>query len=197
MIISIPIIYFGIFFIQNYSLKNSFAKEENTKFDEDTKFIRCNYNILEPEFAFTFGTGDGGRIGFYRPKHFFYQTEQEWDDNDIGGTTIENTTFPELVKMVKKDCSQFQKSKGNYTDETINWSYSSYTPEPVLTPDEQAVKERQDLVENLRLELEWLSEDELKAVEEKYGITKRSMDKDFIEWYEKGLKDGYFQSYAK
>ncbi len=54
----------------------------------------------------------------------------EWESEYTGGTDVENTTFPELVEMVKEDCSQFQKAKGSASDETINWSYSPYIPRP-------------------------------------------------------------------
>ncbi|MDD5305912.1 MAG: hypothetical protein PHU25_01190 [Deltaproteobacteria bacterium] len=162
----------------------------------------CHFGVLTPEYALITEEdilGDGNRDY----ELLYYQIENRlpftsnWQITYTGGTTVYNTTFPELVKMVKADCGQFQKSKGNHDDPTINWSYSPYIPEPELTPEEKAEQERQDLVENLRLELEWLTEKELADVKQKYGISKGSMDRDFIRWYEQGLKDGYFQPYAK
>ena len=131
LIAGLTTIYFTIFLIQNISLVKSYSIENDVELNtEDTKFIRCNYNILKPEFAYTFPFSDKIHVSLLRSEKLFSQTGQEWDNNEIGGTTIENTTFDELVKMVKEDCSQFQKAKGSASDETINWSYSPYTYEP-------------------------------------------------------------------
>ena len=116
--------YFGIFYIQNYCLMKSFERENDEDFSqEDTKFIRCNLDITNPVFAFTFDIrgGNEGRIAFYRSNRLFSQTEQEWDTQYTGGTTITNTNFSELVKMVKEDCSQFKKVYKN--PDGINWGY--------------------------------------------------------------------------
>jgi hypothetical protein len=138
LIITPIIIYYGFYFIQNLTMKKSFVNY-NEGSGKDI-FIRCDYNIFYPKFAYPFNldlVSDDGyefnkkMISFHSPVHLFSQTKKEWETSYIGGTTIENTTFPELVKMVKEDCSQFQKAKGDPKDETINWSYS-----PAPTEDE-------------------------------------------------------------
>jgi len=148
--ISIPILYLGVFLIQSHTLKNSFAKEQIAKFDEDTKWIRCDSRILEPEFAFAFGTGNGGRIGFYRSENLFYQTEKEWENNEIGGTTVINTTFPELVKMVKKDCYQFQEDYDNPLVDKggIDWGYREV--EPPKTEEELKMEKKQKYYDTIK-----------------------------------------------
>ena len=119
IILSLAIIYFIIFAIQNYTLKKSFAKETHTIFDEDTQLVRCNWNIFTPEFAFVYGD-----LGFYNSKNMFYQTKEEWNNNRVGGTTIQNTTFPQLLAMVKEDCYQFQTGSKEIKEKGIIWSYS-------------------------------------------------------------------------
>lgn len=91
------------------------------------KVIRCNNKIIYPEVAFVAESQfkeypNDFNIHFYNIIKPFDKTEE--NRKYIGSTTIKNTTFPELVKMVKEDCSQFQKAKGDSDDETINWSYS-------------------------------------------------------------------------
>ncbi len=51
-----------------------------------------------------------------------------------GATTVKNITFPELVAMVKEDCSQFQKGHGGYYGNELTWSYTEAEPEK--TPEE-------------------------------------------------------------
>ncbi len=131
IIILIGIVYFGIYKYQNHSLKKSFSIEKKESFKE-AEFVRCNWNIFNPEFAYTFP----GTIGFYKSNNLFYQTKEEWNQNRTGGTTVKNTTFPQLLEMVKEDCEQFKKPKGERTDKTINWSYGKYKPPKEKTPEE-------------------------------------------------------------
>ena len=123
------IIYFGIYFIQNKTLTNSFVKETNTILDNETKFIRCNWNIFEPEFAFVFDGGlNDAHMSFRKSKKMFYQDKLNWRKNKIGGTTISNTTFDNLLKMVKEDCYQFQKDSKDLKNppKEISWGYREY-----------------------------------------------------------------------
>ena len=130
------LIYIVIFQLQNYFInqgtENSFLNSgvEDGDFN-NYKTIRCNLNILEPKVIFIsdlFYENDSAlSIFFYNIENSFSKKVEEIR---TGGTAIRNTTFPELVKMAKEDCSQFQQSKGDFNEETINWSYSPYTPEP-------------------------------------------------------------------
>ncbi len=122
ILFSILMICIGIYLIQNQTIKKSFINYNGD--NGDNIFIRCNYNILEPEFTYAVELNlitDNGieinkkMLSFHKIKKIFSQTELEWKNSRIGGTTVENTTFPELVKMVKQDCSQFQD---NYYDES-------------------------------------------------------------------------------
>ena len=51
--------------------------------------------------------------------------------------------------MVKEDCSQFQKSKGDRRDKDINWSYGKYEPKPEKKKEEieKENKKQQELIE--------------------------------------------------
>ena len=160
---------------------------------EEYKAIKCDlFDFINPEYTFIAKRPERDYELFFfniKTSNIF---SKEIILDYIGGSDIKNTTFSQLLKLVKQDCSQFQKSKGNYTDKTINWSYSKYIPEPVLTPEEQKEKDRKDLVDELKMELEWYDEEELQYVKETYGITKRSMDSEFLEWNKRALENGYF-----
>jgi len=168
---TIPII---LFFVQTYCLTHSFLKEQNTDIRADNGFIRCNYELLEPEFVYLFSTGNGAQMGFYKSERLFYQTEKEWDFNRTGGTTVKNTTFPELVKMVKKDCSQFQEDFDAEDPETqIDWGYrEADPPEPPKTQEELAEEEIIEKHNNARRVLTFVNE----------SLTNLQRDK-FIEFY--------------
>ena len=133
----LTVIYFiGILNIKN-NIKSEFGliKGEEKTFTQAFKeyeIIQCKFDLLNPEYVFV-----SHRDYSYRNedrelwKTTFYKAirnnifSANWQTSYTGGTTIKNTTFPELVKMVKEDCSQFQKPKGDRTDESINWSYSA------------------------------------------------------------------------
>lgn len=53
----------------------------------------------------------------------------------LGGADVENTTFPELLKMVKQDCAQFQK--GNKKGR-VEWIYSK-----AETEEEKNIKRKE------------------------------------------------------
>jgi len=177
---------------QDIEIQNAFKNYE---------IVNCNFNLKNPEHAFVsfqhyIYPEDNSEMKFWRVD--FYDLSRtnifslNWNIQRTGGTDIKNTTFPELVKMVKEDCGQFQKSKGNHDDPSINWSYSEYTPEPVLSPEAQAVQDKLRLISDVRLEISWLTKEEQKYVEEKYGITIYSDGDEIYEWWEKGLAEEYF-----
>jgi len=128
----IPLIYLGIFFIQSYTMKKSFIKFYGLKNIKETEkpynFQRCNFNIFDSEFAYLTGK-NRALISFYKPKHLFSQSKEEWKNSRTGGTTIKNTTFDELVKMAKEDCSQFQEDFDAEDPKTqIDWGYREVEP---------------------------------------------------------------------
>jgi len=141
---------------------------------EKHEVIKCNlFDFINPEFAFV------GIMTVYDTRSYevdFYQP----DDNNpfntkvvyTGGTTIENTTFPELVEMVKEDCDQFKKayydkSELGYTDDmtdtekterwhatelkNINWSYSK-APSQEEGNEDIAESFRRNMINNYSVE---------------------------------------------
>lgn len=184
ILIVVPIIiYFGIYLIQGQTIKKSFVNY-NEGVGNDT-FIRCNYNIFNPEFAYTFNLNliseDGYEfnkkmISFHKPKHLFSQTNEEWESSYTGGTTIQNTTFPELVEMVKEDCSQFRKGHGDYYGEDLAWSYSPYEPEPEKSQEDIEFEQRMD---------EWSTKEYNRKIESG-EIVKQSLEE---ELREKGIPE--------
>lgn len=150
------IIYFLSFFLQNQIIKKSLEKFNGQPLDQSNILIRCNSKFLEPEFAYIFFTGDEGHVSFDSLNKVIWKAE-DWDNSYTGGTTIYKTTFDELIKMVKEDCSQFQESKGDWRkDETINWSYSPYTPpeEPEESAEPKPKRTEEELERERQLILE-------------------------------------------
>ena len=88
----------------------------------------------------------------------FYRTIRDsifsgnFDVSYTGGTTIKNTTFPELVEMVKEDCSQFQEDYDNPNPETgIDWGYrEADPPESPKTEEELEYEKRQNYYTQIR-----------------------------------------------
>ena len=83
----------------------------------------------------------------------FYQTDEEWRQSRIGGTTVINTTFDELVEMIKDDCSQFQEDYDNpLVDEGgIDWGYREADPsEPPKTEEDLEYEKMQDIIGETR-----------------------------------------------
>ena len=151
------IIYFGFYYFQNYQFISNYNKyidtilTEKDKQNAKYKMIRCNRNIFKPEFAFISGREDV-EISFHKPPIFLVNNVKETLEFYVGGTSTKNTTFPQLLKMVKEDCYQFQKSFGNYNDQTINWSYGKYKPKPKKTKEE--IEERKKYLEEYYRKLE-------------------------------------------
>ena len=129
------VIYFGMYFTQNYQAKTSLDKFNKQKIGTARDaLIRCNWNIFSPEFAYIWFDNEGN-ISFDKQSKIFW-LKDDWGNTSIGGTTIKNTTFHQLLTMVKEDCYQFQKPRGNSSDKTINWRW-------VAAPTEEEKKERE------------------------------------------------------
>ena len=121
---------------QDEEIQNAFKNYE---------IANCDFSLKNPKHAFVsfqhyIYPEDNSemkfwRVDFYNLKrpHIF---SQNWNIQRTGGTTIKNTTFPELVAMVKEDCGQFQEGHGDYYGDKLAWSYSPYVPEPIKTQEE-------------------------------------------------------------
>ncbi len=113
-----------ILYDYNTSGKNQIVHDSIKNYDS----IMCQFGILDTKYSLiTYSKYEKDReyltIGFYslsRPNLF----STNWQAEYTGGTTIKNTTFPELVKMVKEDCSQFQGGFVNEDPNGIGWTYT-------------------------------------------------------------------------
>ncbi len=203
--LTIPFILIGLLiflpFIKKEHVKAIEADSEihtNKWFEDKVQsydVILCDFGLKNSVYTFTYEKKLNSIVDYHI--HFFDVERrsifnQGFNVQYTGGTTLKNTTFPELVNMVKDDCSQFQESKGNYYDETINWSYSPYTPEPELTAGEMEQEEDRRRAEDLRSELWFMTDEQLEHVRRTYGVTEQSPDSQLLEWHKKGLEDGYF-----
>jgi hypothetical protein len=165
-------LYFAIIFLQSVFLTRSYSIENRVELNnENTKFIRCNRSILNPEFAYTFPFSDTIHISFFTTAKWLSLTEEEWDNSRTGGTTVKNTTFDELVKMVKEDCDQFKEGYLDYTgyehlsdQEKDNLYYEieqknlgwTYTP----------VRTKEDITDEEIFEFEFTDEQRMKYLED-------------------------------
>lgn len=152
VIISILVVIIGIglySYASDREIKSYIAKDMKVDFPD--KFVtydilRCNFGINDIEYGFVgeyVNRIDNLKIFFYNMKRDSIFSINDWNDEYIGGTTIKNTTFPELVSMVKEDCSQFQEGHGDYYGEDLAWSYSPYEPEPEKSDAVKAFEKRQ------------------------------------------------------
>ncbi len=150
-ILSLIVIYFGIYIFQNYIAKKTFQEYNKEKLGEESKsyLIRCNLNILNPQYAYTFFLDNKGEISFENPNNIF-PNKNDWEKSYIGGTTVQNTTFKNLLSMVKDDCYQFQKDYnwaetwGTEKEKTeLRWKWSrSETEEEKREEKEKEEQER-------------------------------------------------------
>jgi len=169
LIVLFLVLIIGIYIIQNYSFQKSFEDNYQKEKIRDTQdFIRCNYNLLNPEFAFLFDLGEGEdkHIAFHKTKNLLSLTEEEWDTTYTGGTTITNTTFPELMKMVKEDCSQFQQGGRNGK---MEWIYS---------PAQAREEIDKDKIDQLEYRFSGYGNDTKEAFIEAYGDIARMSDEE-------------------
>ena len=201
--------FFGIYFIQNkYEIKklnNLFLGADIEKGDlTKIQSVRCNWNIFKPEYAVVHDLFNNitreYNIYFFNQKNIF-----SFEIERIGTTTVKNTTFEELLKMVKEDCYQFQKSKGTPKDKTINWGYLKYDKRYEVTEEErqkemEEAKKEEERLRNLPPEE---AEKNVREYLKEQGFNKEQIDEiieygrdgspiDPDEWKEKfGIKDEF------
>lgn len=177
-ILILGLTHFGIYLIQNQTLKKSYLFYNGGEGED--YFVRCNLNVFEPEFAKVFFALEQGHISFRRTK-MFTQNDQEWESSYTGGATINNATLPKILKMVKKDCKQFQDSYRNPDPNGIEWGYSPVKPEP--TEEELAQKRADDII-RMRDEILKMTDKDRQILKNKYGYDENFTDEEIYSWYE-------------
>lgn len=153
MLITIP---FGLYLLQNYKIKNfqiDYWFPPKDKTINNYEIIRCNYSLIEPKIAFV---SDQVLLGEY-PEIAIYFSEMKntiygkVNENYLGATTVTNTTFDELVAMVKEDCSQFQEDYNNPDSNGIDWGYrEADPPEPPKTEEELEYETEQNYFDQIK-----------------------------------------------
>lgn len=147
------------------------------------QIISCDFDLKERIQALIFeenrSAGLGYRIRFFNTKRNSIFS-QSFQSNYTGGTTVKNTTFPQLLKMVKEDCSQFQKGYLDYTGyedlsekekddryweierKNLGWTYaphdSRFDTTPTRTKD--LVKKKPATSEEIQKEIDWKMEND-------------------------------------
>jgi hypothetical protein len=146
--------------------------------------IRCKFGFTKMVYAFVYENKYKDMLDHHI--YFFDINKNNLFSTTInseytGGTTIENTTFDELVKMTEKDCFQFQHAKGDYRDETINWSYS-------LARTQE--KNNEDTINNLLDDYFSYTDEAREVYREIYGNPNDMTDEKKLELYNKIKQEG-------
>ncbi len=113
---------------------------DNKSFDYE--MVRCNHALFHPEVVFVYEAeryfDSHFNLYFYNVKNIF--SASRGNREYTGTTTVINTTFPELVTIVKEGCAQFRVGYGDYQSGKLNWLYTE--PDPEKTPDTSEEDER-------------------------------------------------------
>ncbi len=170
ILISFVLLYFVSFWIQNIIIKKNIDNyilsfQYNVENIKKRDVVRCNYNILRPEFAEVELENRNNRdilyISFWKGDILFRITKENWRKYKVGGTTISNTTFPQLLAMVKEDCYQFQKSNNWYNKESkeIKWNWSRAETKEEREKRElerkEEEKKQEEFIKKLKEEGKW------------------------------------------
>ena len=150
IIIFLTMLYLMFFWIQNIVLTNSFVKYNEGQGKDS--FVRCNWDILHPEFASIYHFGDKIRISFKKVDNIFLVSDKEWMDSYIGGTTVKNSTFPQILKMVKEDCYQFQKTFYQGDDNKLYWTYTKKIEKRIKTKEEIGEEKKREIERQKKIE---------------------------------------------
>jgi|GEM_PF-5174488 len=197
------LLFISIFVLSKYNIEtglNNYWYEDENKVISHSEIIRCDNNLLHPAVAFLsehvlLEDIDELKVYFYRIKDIFSKNENTRDF--IGVATVTNTTFPELVKMVKEDCSQFQADYNNPDSDGIDWGYREAEPAP--TPEQ--IKEEEDqryysMVKSTRYQFSMFTELQKRKFTEVYGDI-MSMTDDEVYQVAKRIKDNGFDESLK
>lgn len=171
------IFFFGLFLWQQRNIEKKITDywfPPKGKTINNYEVIRCDYNFLRPTVVFIsdqiiLDKYPELAIYFSTMENTFFQIKESY----LGVSTVKNTTFEELAKMVKEDCSQFQKGYLDYTGyehlseqekddryweiagKNLQWTYSEYKPEPpepALSEEEKKLKEEWEEIMRKRYE---------------------------------------------
>jgi len=186
-IVLIVVTFIGLFFLQGH-----FAAKGLTEyvFSYDTEnllayeVVRCNTSFRKPEFAFIdqeynqYTKTDDFSIDFHYIEDTLHINQNDWTKYYIGSTDIINTTFPQLVAMVKEDCSQFQQGYDNPDPEGIGWTYTPAEPLEKQAKDIWLYSYRDvrtsDIFKEIYGDMSTMTDEELVAL--KRRITAEGMD---------------------
>jgi len=157
-IIILIIIYFSILFFQNYKINkinyNYLVKlnnrQELTKELKDKHTLkRCNFNIFKPEYYQVSGGNNDALITFYKFDNMLLNnlTPDNLEEKYLGFTRVKNTTFDNLLKMVKEDCYQFQT---NGKKDNTSWVYMEYNYEEEQRGKKEREEERKRIMEEIK-----------------------------------------------
>ncbi|PID83162.1 hypothetical protein CSB11_02345 [Candidatus Campbellbacteria bacterium] len=129
------ILYFSLYYIQNKNIKthqlNYWFPSKGKKINK-YESVRCSYSIFDTKSVFV---SEQVILDKYKELALYFSDysnsffTSKVNEKYLGSSKVNNTTFPELLRMVKQDCEQFQKGKGNRNDKTINWIYYKNNPE--------------------------------------------------------------------
>jgi len=151
----------------------------------------CDFNLTHPSYSLITEEDILGRGKLtYEILHYelgrAHPFSFKWGVDYLGGTTVKNTTYPQLLKLVKKDCDRFQKSSSlNADPNDTRWVYSK--AEPPKTPEqiaEQKKKDRDYLYEFYIQDLSKYNKKEIEILVKIFGDWREMPKEEFIDFME-------------
>jgi glutaredoxin 2 len=73
-------------------------------------------------------------------------------DNYLGFARVKNSTLPEILKMAKEDCYQFQKTFYQGDDNKLYWTYTKKIEKRVKTKEEIEEEKKREIERQKKIE---------------------------------------------
>ena len=155
---------------------------------KDYQAVPCSFDLFSPAYGLiTFAhyqypergiDRESLSVGFYNlSRNTIFSTN--WSAVRTGGTTVKNTTFEELLAMVKKDCSQFQETGSiSLSLDEMRWVYSA------APTKEELEKERLKKIQEIKMEIATLNAEKKQELTDGYGYNPDFTDDELYEWAE-------------
>lgn len=167
-------LFVGLLFLQHRNIKNFMVEywfPPKGKTINNYEIVWCNKSFINPLVAFV---SDQVILDKYPESAIYFSKMEntffgETNEDYLGATDVKNATFPELVKMVKEDCSQLQQGgrKGE-----MEWIYSP-------APTQEWIDK--DKTDHLKNGFYGFGEEAKKVFIQVYGDIETMTDKEKIE----------------
>ncbi|MDH5597097.1 MAG: hypothetical protein OEY44_03255 [Candidatus Peregrinibacteria bacterium] len=193
-------ILFGMYLLGVHGIKNDIKDEfgliegkekEFTQAIVEYEIFRCNFGLSKSEYVFVSHRDYSFRNEARELwKTTFYSATRphplsfSWITKYTGGTDVRNVTFPQLVQMVKEDCSQFQYGYDNPDPDGPRWTYSKYVEEPEADPLPNEDSRRDVFIAEMAVKEFWkMPENQQENIRANYGGPEGKNVKEVLKWF--------------